>query len=239
MDRFQVWYDNVNAPLYRVLASVAGLWTLATVGYYVALPVFGYELSYNTAPVVIACYFLVWAAISFLYFLDLFRAWQSRDTRLWWYGGASLVCAMVVWGLLYELSLVPILRGPQLAPYSDILLSTPWYFLPKSVEILMQQILTTVVILALHSRLGSFKKVLIGYAVCFGGAHVLLFALSGAPTPYALIMTVGAMLSTFVFPYLILRVRGGFVYTYAIHLIFYILLAMLLRTWPPPGYFGS
>ncbi len=239
MDRFVSWHDNLHAPLYRVLLRIAGLWMLATMGYYVALPAFGYHLSYNAAPVAIACYFLVWAVISFLFFLDLFRAWSDGGSRLWWYGGVSLACSAVVWGLLYALSLLPVLQGPQMAPYSDLLLSTPWYFLPKSVDILVQQILTAALILALHFRLGSFKKVLIGYGVCFGGAHVLLYALSDAPPPYALIMTVGALLSTLVFPYLIVRVREGFVYAYAIHLVFYILLAMLLHTWPPPGYFGA
>jgi hypothetical protein len=51
-----------------------------------------------------------------------------------------------------------------------------------------------------------------------------------------MIMTGGAFVSSLIFPFLILRVRGGFVYAYMIHFIFYVILAMLLHAWPPPGY---
>ncbi|HBD25001.1 MAG: hypothetical protein A2566_00435 [Candidatus Zambryskibacteria bacterium RIFOXYD1_FULL_40_13] len=48
--------------------------------------------------------------------------------------------------------------------------------------------------------------------------------------------SLGAFLSSFVFPYLMLRVRGGFVYAFMIHFVFYILIAILLHARPPPGY---
>lgn len=228
--------NNIHAPLYIVLGEIAALWVLANVGYYVILPVLGYQLSYNSAPIVIAGYFLLWALISTAYFWNLLKKNVIKKHHIWIYGILSLGSAALIWGLLYLFSFLPILRIPQLPFNTDILFSTPWYFLPKSIEILVQQILITVLVLELYFRFNSLKETVIGYAICFGGAHILLFSINGAPTPYALLMIVGSLLSALIFPYLILRVRGGFIYAYTIHLVFYIILATLLRTFPLYSY---
>jgi len=225
-------------PLYQVLGEVAILWTVANLGYYSILPALGVELSYNEAPIAIAIYFLLWAIIGVLFFWDLFSRWLKVDSRIWLYGIGSLVFASTVWALLYALSIMPQPDGLVVAPFTDILFATPWYFLPKAVEILVQQVLITALVLSLDFRFDSLTKVVTAYVLTFGGAHVIMFALSGAPTPYAAIMTTGAVLSSLVFPYLILRVKGGFVYSYIIHFMFYLDLALTLHVWPPPGYGG-
>ena len=220
-----------------ILGEIIGLWVIANGGYYVIFPLLGLGLSYNTAPIAIACYFFVWAGISIFSFWDIFTRWLKVEHRIWVYIMWSLGSASLIWALLYALSLLPILSGLHLAPATDILFASPWYFLPKSAEVLVQQILITTLVLELSFRFRSFKNVLIAYALCFGGAHVLLFFFfSTTAAVYAATMMLAALLSTFIFPYLILRVRGGFVYTYLIHLLFYIFLAMALHAWPPPGY---
>lgn len=224
--------DKPHIPLYRTLGEVAALWTVANMGYYIVLPLFGFQLSYNSAPIVIACYFLLWAIISTLFFWDLFKKNITEKHYVWTYGLLSLGSAGLIWGMLYLFSFLPAPQVPLLSFNTDILFSTPWYFLPKSIEILVQQILIAVIVLEFYSRFNSLKETVISYAICFGGAHVLLFSLNGAPTPYALMMIIGSILSALIFPYLILRVRGGFIYAYVIHLVFYIILATLLRTLP-------
>lgn len=228
--------NKIDTPLYKIVGEVAALWTLANVGYYVALPLFGYQLSYNSAPIVIAGYFLLWALISTLYFWKVFRKNVAKESHIWLYGGLSLVSAILIWGLLYLFSFLPAPQGLLLSFNTDILFSTPWYFLPKSIEILVQQILIAVLVLEFYSRFNSLKETAVSYAISFGLAHVLLFSINGAPTPYALMMIAGSVLSALIFPYLILRVQGGFIYAYVIHLIFYILVATLLRTLPLYGY---
>jgi len=228
--------NNIQTPLYKIVGEVAALWTLANVGYYIALPLFGFQLSYNSAPIVIAGYFFLWALISTFFFGDLFKKSVTEKHRIWLYGILSLGSAVLIWGMLYLFSFLPALQVPLLSFNTDILFATPWYFLPKSIEILIQQILITVLVLEFYSRFNSLKETIAGYAICFGGAHILLFSINGAPTPYALMMIVGSMLSALIFPYLILRIRGGFIYAYVIHLVFYILLASLLRTLPLYGY---
>jgi hypothetical protein len=224
------------APFHVILGEVIALWLLADAGYYFIFPALGLGLSYNTAPIAIAFYFLFWAGISIFSFWDILKRWLIVERRIWVYVVWSLGSATLIWSLLYIFSRLPILIGLHLAPYTDILFASPWYFLPKSTEVLVQQILITVLVLELSFRFKSFSKVIIGYVIVFGGSHLFLFFMSGASTLYAAMMTVGALCSTFIFPYLILRVRGGFVYTYTIHLLFYILLAMFLHAWPPPGY---
>ncbi len=241
--------ENVRAPLWIVLVKIFALWMLVNVGCYTLLPLFGFDTSYNSEPIAIALYFLGWVVLCIFCFGDVFRAWKNegkpigmfrfwkpKKPQIWMIVAQSLAGAMLIWMLIYGFSFSPALKGPILAPYTDILFSTPWYFLPKSVEILIQQILLTALVLTFHLRFRSFRKVLVGYLTYFVGAH-LLYLFAGMPTMYWAIITMGALLSTVVFPYLILRVRGGFVLTYILHLVFYLGLAMFLHTWPPPGYF--
>lgn len=225
-----------NEPLIKRIIEVAGFWTLANIGFYVLFPALGYELDYNAEPLYIAAYFLVCSALCMYYYWPLFKDSLVLDGRIKAESVISLGFAMVIWGLLYFFSFFPTLKGPALAPYTDILLATPWYFAPKMAEILLQQLLITVLVLVLYDQLRSLYRVIVGYAVAFGGAHVLLYALSAGPSQHATFMTLGALASAFVFPYLLLRVRGGFMYTYAIHVLFYIALVLVLHTWPPPGY---
>ncbi len=227
---------HLTDPLHMIFGEMAGLWLFANLGYFLIFPALGLGLSYNTSPIVIAVYFLSWAGITLFYFWDLFALWLPVRNQIWLYVVLSLGFGALVWGLLYVFSFLPALNGFHLTPSTDILFANPWYFLPKSAEVLMQQLLITVLVLVLSFRLHSLKKVIVGFALCFGGAHLLLFSIPDTVTAYALIMTIGSFLSALVFPYLIVRVRGGFVYSYAIHLLFYIFLAMLLHAWPPPNY---
>jgi len=224
------------ATLLIVLGIIAIIWALANTGYYYILPALGYSLDYNISPIPIALYFLLWTIVSIFYFIKLFRQWLVFDYHIWIYGLTSLACAGLIVALLQIFAKFPSLYGPTLAPFTDILFATPWYFLPKAVEIWLQQILIVILILELHFRYQSIYKVILGYALCFGGIHIAFFAVSEAPTTFASIMTIGAVTSALIFPYLILKVRGGFVFAYVIHLVFYILLAMFLHSWPPPGF---
>ncbi len=222
--------------LVRSVFDVFALWILVNVGYFTLFPAIGYELDYNSSPIAIAAYFLLCAGFCIYYFWPLFNHSITLDARIRTESVMSLGLAALISALLYGLSHLPTLSGPSNVPYTDILLSTPWYFMPKMAEILLQQILVAVLVLKLFERLQSLYLTIIWYSVIFGGGHVLLFAFTDASSEHATFMTLGALASSFVFPYLLLRVRGGFLYTYTIHVLFYIGLALILHTWPPPGY---
>jgi hypothetical protein len=134
--------------------------------------------------------------------------------------------------LLHALSGLPALDGFLISKFPNILPENTWYFFPKSAEVLVQQLLITATVLALYFRFHNLKRVMIWYCTTFGGAHVILFLLNDSPTLYAFIMTLGAVISTLFFPYLILKVRGGLLYSYAIHLSCYLIVAIALRAWP-------
>lgn len=226
------------APLHVVVGTVAAFWAVANLGYYYLLPALGHSLDYNQSSLPIALYFLAWSIVSILYFWRLFGSQIHLDYTIWKYAVQSLALAALIATLVYLLSFFPSVRGPLLSPYTDLLFVTPWYFFPKAIEVLFQQILIATLILEFYDRFRSFNTVLTNYALTFVGSHIALFALGGAPGVYAGSITLWAAASTWVFPYLILKVRGGFVYAYAIHLVSYVFLAMILHTWPPPGYFG-
>ncbi|MEK7063353.1 MAG: hypothetical protein AAB955_01515 [Patescibacteria group bacterium] len=228
--------DNLGGTFTEIVAKILGIWIAANVCYYQVLPLAGINLSYNTAPLVLSVYFLVWVVVSLVAFKDVYKKWLRAEYWMWLYVVQSITAAIIIWCALLVFPFLPGLHGPLLAPYSDLLFATPWYFLPKSIEILLQQVLIVTFILELSRRLQSFTKVLVWYALCFGGIHVVYYLVGSAPPAYAGMMSIGALMSTAVFPYLILRVRGGFVYAFMIHLLFYIFLALLLQTWPPPGY---
>lgn len=227
---------NTRQTLVRSLFEVFAIWILANVGYFTVFPAIGYELDYNGSPVSIAVYFLICASFCIYYFWPLFKHSIALDARIWIESVMSLGLATLLSALLNGLSHLPTLSGPSNAPYTDILLSTPWYFMPKMAEILLQQVLIAVLVLELFERLRSMYRTIIWYSIIFGGGHVFLYAFTNASSQHAAFMTLGALASSFVFPYLLLRVRGGFLFTYTIHVLFYITLALVLHTWPPPGY---
>lgn len=224
-----------SAPLYWTLAQIAALWIAADAGYWIILPLFGISISYNESPVIIALYYAFWFLASVIVFRDsLFGHVRAR--KLWSYAVLSLGFSAAALALVQAFSLLPVPSGKAFAPYTDILFSGPWYFLPKSIDILVQQTLIAALVIALAQKFRLTKRVSIAYAVLFGGSHVIMFVISGAPTPYTLIMTIAALASAALFPYLILHARNGFVYAYAIHFAFYLLLALALHGWPPSNY---
>jgi len=224
--------DQRHPPLYQTLGEVAGVWLVATLGYYTVLPALGFSLSYNTAPFIIGAYFFVW----FLIATSGFRSVLSSllfENRLWVYAATILATGVLVPALLVQVAQLTTPYGVVVSSYSDLFFATPWYFLPKVTDILLQQTLIAVIVLALAEHIQGVRNVALTYAVLFVVPHVALFALSGASLAYATIMTAGALASAAAFPYLILKVRNGFVYTFVLHLLFYFALVLSIQTWPP------
>lgn len=228
--------DNLNNPLYVVIGRIAGIWTLANIGYYLILPPLGFTLSYETSPFAIAIYFLVWVFITVYYFWDVYSKWFSVDTDIWFYVVQSLVAASFFFIAVRLFYLLPRIPGIPVSSYTDLLFASSLYFLPKAVEVLVQQLLISVLVFDLSFKFEKLKSVVLGYALCFGGAHIVLYLMNNQSLPYSITMTTGAFLSSLVFPYLFLRVKGGFVYAYMIHFMFYVVLAVLLHILPPPGF---
>jgi hypothetical protein len=224
--------------LIYVVLKIALIWGGATAFYYEIFPRLGINLSYNSSPVLIAFYYFIISLITILSFKNTYSKWAHLNGRLWFYGVQGVVVCVTFLLSWYFISFLPNTHGLKMGTNLDLVLATPWYFLPKVFEILVQQLLIVAFVIEFNEKLRSLKKIVIAYIVCFVGAHVILYIFNKAPKPYTLIMVISAFLSAFVLPYLLLKTRRGFIYTYILHFLFYIALAFLIHDLPGPGYFA-
>lgn len=220
----------MNASKQQLLLSVyAGLvWTAANAGYYYIPTLLGYHITYNTTPLITSVYFGVWVLIAGLLFRNIL-AQLTIERQLSVYLLVLTLYGVCFSVLFYYFSLLPIPHTPFALPESDILTATPWYFAPKAIEVLLQQILVVVAIVGLYNYFGTVRATAIAFAILFPLAHILFDTTIGTTVPFMIIMSFGALVSALFFPYFIIRVRSGFVYTYLIHLAFYLVVATLLH----------
>jgi hypothetical protein len=212
--------------LIGTLAQIAVIWTVSDIGYYFLLPALGQQSSYNQGPVAITLYYVFSVGIAVITFWPLYATWPLYAR---WATFENRLTSYVVWFLAfagcalfaaYVLPLLPPISWTESWNPPEVRLATPWYFLPKSVEILFQQLLILAVVLALSAQHYSIRRISVYCALLFGAAHVLL-ALGGMPLGYMIRFMVAASAFGLVFPYLILRVPNGLAYSYIIHWLYY------------------
>lgn len=212
----------------QAIAYAGSLWAGASALFYYTLPLLGVALGYNSSPVAICAFYLMWTGISVFTFKDIFYNRMPNVRALHSDLLVSALFGLGAWVFLLLFSYLPV---PQyirpLEPVTDLLLATPWYFLPKAAEILFQQTLIAAIVFSL-AKTFSLRTTVLVYAVAFGAAHLLML-LGGSFPPEVLIMTLAAVISSAVFPYLMIRARHGFLYCYAIHWSFYAALILLVR----------
>jgi len=83
-------------------------------------------------------------------------------------------------------------------------------------------------VLALDMRKLALKQIALWSAMLFGGMHLLL-VLGGYSLAYTAFFAAAATAAGYVFPYLMLRVRNGFIYSYFLHWGFYAAVIVLAR----------
>ena len=95
------------------------------------------------------------------------------------------------------------------------------YLFSKSFEIFYQQIMIALLSIWLAESGLSFFAIGFVFALVFGLGHILLFFYSRKSV--GLFFLIASVISSFVFPFLILMVQWGFIYSYIFHWIFYII----------------
>jgi hypothetical protein len=110
----------------------------------------------------------------------------------------------------------------------EVRVASQWYFLPKSIEILFQQLLVVALVLVLSAQHYSIRKISVYCALGFGAAHILL-AFGEVPIGYVIRFMVAAAAFGFIFPYLILRVPNGLAYSYILHWLYYAVTVVMPR----------
>jgi hypothetical protein len=220
-------------PLILTVGQIATIWILSDIAYYIVLPVVGVNLNYNAQPISIALYYLLWVCITLLALSPIFRSWRPFvDGRGTYMMLATMVTVVVVF-LAYILpQFEPIVWAEAWTPPSELLFATSWYFLPKSIEILLQQLLVAALTLAFAARGFSVRTTALWCALLFGGGHLLL-VFGGAPLGYIVRFATAATMAGFAFPYLLLRTENGFAYSYMLHWLYYAATIVLIHTISP------
>jgi len=212
----------------KIILEVASIWLISNIGYYLFLPALGFGGGYNVDPIQITLYYLFWIGVTVFAFWDIFQH-KVKLENIWLLSAVVLLGgALITLFLGYVFPHLPSLTWSQSwKPASELLYATPWYFLPKSIDIFLQQLLVLVMVRAFSSRKYSLLATSLWCAGLFGGAHLLL--VFGGGVVYTAIFTLSALVASFVFPYLILRVKNGFIYSYFLHWFFYAFVIIIIR----------
>ena len=222
----------------RVLAGLAGFWLVSDLAYYYGLPALGIDPGYSESPMQVAVFYVFWAGLAAIVFWPLYSRWNADAP---WPTLRNRVLAAAVWVavfagmmafLLYGMPALPTAFWPEGSNPPDLLVATPAYFLPKTIEILFQQLLVMALVVSLSIDGFSLRMISYACAALFGGMHVLL-AFSGIP-PYALLLFMTAStLFGFVLPRLVLTTRFGLAVSFSLHWGFYVLAMSQARIFGP------
>jgi hypothetical protein len=222
-------HNTKETPLAWLLLQIASIWIISDVGYYIFLPALGFKGGFTAAnPFAITVYYLFWLAITVFTFWNIYKEWETIESRrISTYIFLLLGSVAVVLYFTYVFPYFPAISWHESTkPPSELLLATPWYFLPKSIDILMQQLLIAAIVLSFSFQKFSLRTVSIWCAILFGGAHLFLI-FGGQTLLYVAVFTASASLAALFFPYLMLRVKNGFIYSYFMHWSFYAVVVIL------------
>lgn len=210
----------------QTLALAAAIWTAATLSYYWLLGPLGVEDGLNEAATFYSAFYTTWAAVAFLTFRRSHFGWLTTDKiRCHVRSGVLLAVVFFAIATIGIPSLPNLPFGSPDGPPHPFEMSSA-YFLPKSTEILLQQLLIAVITIELKFRQLTDIKVAALVGLLFGGAHVMLAYIY--PEPVIIIrLTVAAALLGALAPWLMLRLRSGFLVSYTVHWGLYALLAPL------------
>jgi hypothetical protein len=228
---FGSWCEMSNNPfvgrdepqtiqLMWTLGLIGSSWIVSDLGYYFLLPALGLSGSYSTEPSVIALYYAIWVVIVIALLKHRFQGWRPFENGRFAYIFLPLSFGAFTLFAAYALPLLPQVSWTEPWHPPEIRIATAWYFLPKSVEVLFQQLLIVTLVLALSAQRCSLLKISVCCSILFGGTHALL-AFGGLPARYVIRSMVAGSAFGCVFPYFLLRVRNGFAYSYIVHWLYY------------------
>jgi hypothetical protein len=214
-------YRTVTLGL--TVLSVAALWSASSYGYYALVDALGLESGYNEAPGLFAAYYLLCTGLAVLWFRRALAGSLVRETFV--AHAIAMVPVMAAFAVFVAVILptlppVSVWRAPSDPP--EFMFASGWYYLPKSADILFQQVLVASMIFTAAQSKFSLPAIAVGMGLMFGGFHILL-AFDGFSPLYVARFTIAASLFGLVVPYLYLRLKHGFRWAYGLHWSFYAL----------------
>jgi hypothetical protein len=215
------------SPLIVTTFQVASIWIVSDIGYQSIKTILGINITYTNNPLLITFYYIFWIFVTVSAFWDIYIKWQLFKNEVITYSVVLFIIGFIASYIIYILPLFPsITWTPGLTPPPELAFANGWYFLPKSTEIILQQLLISTLALSFYNSKYTLKTTMLWCAGLFGSAHLLLI-FTNPSLIYISIFTISALISGFVFPYFILRVKNGFMYSYMLHWTFYALIIIL------------
>lgn len=223
--------SSKNQPtLIGTIGRAASIWLTCLFGFYLFLPTILGTVSYSTNPYSISIYYLFWLTLALYSFWPLYRGWSAFAGDKYGYGLLGFGSLAVILYLTYIFPQFEPIHWSKFWPQpSEILYATPAYFLPKSLDILLQQLLLAAIVLSFDEHGFKFKTIRLWCMGLFGLSHILLI-FGDNSWSYIITFTFFALGASYLFPYLLLRVKNGLLYSYFLHWTFYAVIIVLLRT---------
>lgn len=228
-------FENILAnikesPLIITVFQIASIWIVSDLSYEITKTVLDGNLSYTENPFLITAYYIFWIFVSASAFWNIYLKWHLIKNELASYALVLFVIGFAVTYFIYILPMFPSISwSPDWKPPSELVFANGWYFLPKSAEIILQQLLISALAFSFYNSKFSIKTTCMWCAGLFGGAHLLL-VFAGPSILYIATFVLSATIAGFIFPYLILKVKNGFMYSYVLHWTFYAVIVVLAHT---------
>lgn len=219
-----------ESPLFVSIIQIASIWIVSDLSYEGLKNILDGNLSYNANPILITGYYFFWIFITLSAFWNIYIKWQMFKNEVVTYISVLMVVGFIATYLIYVLPLFPTISwSADWRPPSELAFASGWYFMPKSAEIILQQLLISALAFSFYNSKFSLKTTCMWCAGLFGSAHLLL-VFGGPSLLYISVFTFSATIAGFIFPYLILKVKNGFMYSYMLHWTFYAAIILIAHT---------
>lgn len=222
---------NDSAIPVATIALIAAITLLADTGYYYFFRLAGLTAGYNNQPILVAGYYAIWSGITVGIFWPTLKTLVLNSVR----PATAIILAVLLISLtifaLYILPILPKIQWTEPWQAPELMSVTSYYFIPKTIEILFQQLLIAALVFSL-SRKFSLRDTSIICAALFGFAHTLL-ALGDMPFGYVVRFIIAAGFFGSLFPYLFLKLPNGFAYSYSLHWFYYLITIVMAHTLSP------
>ncbi|MBU2992639.1 hypothetical protein Q4555_04485 [Octadecabacter sp. 1_MG-2023] len=205
-------------PIIDIL-MIGVLWSVSSFGYYEIKDAAGLPNGYKDAPLLFSAYYLGFTVLAALLFQHRLRKWQPLAH------GVLPILAVIGMMAVFTLVVLPALPEIDLsiAPLDppEFVFANAVYYVPKSFEILFQQVLILTIVL-LFSALGwQTPQIGVLTAILFGLFHLSLI-FNDVTAFYVARFTIAAICFGAIVPSLMLATHNGATLSYGLHWGFYV-----------------
>jgi hypothetical protein len=192
-----------------------------------------FKLTFEDAPVWSLFYFSFFTAVVVLFFPEEIRVLFSQVSFLGYL--ALFVLLLIVFPAVYKF-LKSEIGSPEwlskIYPGQGMLTLEERYIFAKIGDVIFQQSVVGALLLTLLNQGFEYQHITAIFLILFTLAHIYIFLSAGII--WGMHFTAYAVLGGFAFPYLIIFVPAGIVYSIVLHMLFYVLSAVFFAKLPYP-----